>query len=84
MGTEGPHATAHHSPLPGIVVGDFKSKRSNEREVPQWGMPISGQHASSKLNVAEVQGIFSFKRSASELGVVRENADHPSLSRAEP
>jgi hypothetical protein len=27
MGTEGPHATAHHSPLAaGIVVGDFKSK----------------------------------------------------------
>ena len=28
MGTEGPHASAHHSPLAaGIVVGDFKSKR---------------------------------------------------------
>jgi hypothetical protein len=34
MGTEGSHATAHHSPLAaGIVVGDFKSKARDE--VPQ-------------------------------------------------
>jgi len=34
MGTEGPHAAAHHSPLlAGIVVGDFKSKARDE--VPQ-------------------------------------------------
>ena len=34
MGTEGPHAAAHHSPLlAGIVVGDFKSKARDE--IPQ-------------------------------------------------
>ena len=34
MGTEGSHATAHHSPLAaGIVVGDFKSKARDE--IPQ-------------------------------------------------
>ena len=31
MGTEGSHATAHHSPLAaGIVVGDFKSKAATK------------------------------------------------------
>jgi hypothetical protein len=49
MGTEGPHAAAHHSPLlAGIVVGDFKSKARDE--VPQESkLTISGRPASSEL-----------------------------------
>ena len=49
MGTEGPHAAAHHSPLlAGIVVGDFKSKARDE--VPQEEkLTISGRPASSEL-----------------------------------
>jgi hypothetical protein len=98
MGTEGSHATAHHSPLAaGIVVGDFKSKARDE--IPQESKrresvrPASSElifqrRSFQEIDVTPACGLqyetpISLVAAANLGRVDVENADHPSLSRAE-